>query len=62
MAIPLTGFAIGMFLDNQETLRMTRYRDKSALYGREVDRPSWPWTPSAGLNSFPIKLISEEDG
>lgn len=41
-ALPMTGFAIGWFLDNKETQRMVRYRDKSALYGREgVTVPSW---------------------
>lgn len=41
-AIPFTGFFIGKFLDDMETDRMTRFRDKSALYGRQVDKPSWP--------------------
>lgn len=43
--VPLLGFFIGKFLDDQETLRMTRYRDKSALFGgnvKEGDPPSWP--------------------
>ncbi|XP_059609464.1 NADH dehydrogenase [ubiquinone] 1 beta subcomplex subunit 1 [Phlebotomus argentipes] len=44
-AVPMTGFCIGWFLDYQETLRMTRFRDKSALYGRELapgEQPTWP--------------------
>lgn len=40
-ALPLTGFAIGTWLDNMETQRMSKFRDKSALYGRQVDKPSW---------------------
>ncbi|XP_026762068.1 uncharacterized protein LOC113520842 [Galleria mellonella] len=43
--IPLTGYAIGRFLDEQETLRMTSFRDKSYLYGgkvKEGEPPSWP--------------------
>lgn len=39
--IPLSGFALGWFLDEQETQRMTRFRDKSVLYGGPVDKPSW---------------------
>ncbi|XP_055710481.1 NADH dehydrogenase [ubiquinone] 1 beta subcomplex subunit 1 [Phlebotomus papatasi] len=45
IALPLTGWAIGSFLDHKETLRMTRFRDKSALYGRQLapgEKPSWP--------------------
>ncbi|XP_045510259.1 uncharacterized protein LOC123705508 [Colias croceus] len=44
-AVPMTGFFIGKYLDDQETLRMTNFRDKSALYGgrvKEGDAPSWP--------------------
>ncbi|PSN54551.1 hypothetical protein C0J52_07114 [Blattella germanica] len=44
-ALPMTGFMIGWWLDRQETLRMTRFRDKSALFGRELkagEAPSWP--------------------
>ncbi|XP_028176264.1 uncharacterized protein LOC114364345 [Ostrinia furnacalis] len=44
-AIPLTGFFIGKYLDDQETLRMTNFRDKSKLYGgrvKEGEAPSWP--------------------
>ncbi|CAK1588049.1 unnamed protein product [Parnassius mnemosyne] len=43
--LPITGFFIGKFLDDQETLRMTNFRDKSCLYGgnvKEGDPPSWP--------------------
>jgi hypothetical protein len=42
IALPLTGFAIGWWLDLQETKRMTRFRDRSALYYRQVEKPSWP--------------------
>lgn len=41
----LTGFGFGAYLDYKETLRMTLFRDKSALYGRELlegEQPSWP--------------------
>ncbi|XP_045531094.1 uncharacterized protein LOC123718534 [Pieris brassicae] len=44
-AVPLTGFFIGKYIDDQETLRMTNFRDKSALFGgnvKEGDAPSWP--------------------
>lgn len=40
--LPLSGYAIGSWLDNKESERMSFYRDKSALYGRKVDKPSWP--------------------
>lgn len=41
--LPFLGLAIGHFLDLKETERMTRFRDKSALYGRPEGRqqPSW---------------------
>ncbi|XP_072931338.1 uncharacterized protein ND-MNLL [Epargyreus clarus] len=45
LALPMAGFYIGKFLDDQETLRMTNFRDKSMLYGgkvKEGDPPSWP--------------------
>ncbi|XP_046734486.1 NADH dehydrogenase [ubiquinone] 1 beta subcomplex subunit 1 [Diprion similis] len=45
MVVPLTGYAFGAWIDRQETLRMTRFRDKSALYGRTLapgEPPSWP--------------------
>lgn len=45
-AIPISfGAWFGKFLDDQETLRMTLFRDRSALYGGLVkpeDPPSWP--------------------
>lgn len=37
----MTGFAIGWWLDSKETERMSQFRDKSALYGRKVEQPSW---------------------
>lgn len=43
--LPLTGFAIGWYLDAKETERMTLFRDKSVLYGGRTkpgDLPSWP--------------------
>lgn len=43
--LPFTGGAIGWYLDYQETLRLTLFRDKSMLYGRvlkEGEKPSWP--------------------
>ena len=44
-AFPMAGFCVGWFLDREETLRMTAFRDKSALYGRQLkdgEQPSWP--------------------
>lgn len=38
-------FSIGAFLDRMEAERMTRFRDKSALFGRQLapgEPPSWP--------------------
>lgn len=40
--VPMTGYFLGKFLDDKETERMTTFRDKSALYGRQVETPSWP--------------------
>lgn len=43
--LPFIGFGLGWFLDHQETLRMTIYRDRSSLYGRQLksgEEPSWP--------------------
>lgn len=43
LAIPL--FLTGKYIDDLETLRYTRFRDKSALYGGQLkpgDPPSWP--------------------
>lgn len=42
IVFPMTGFMIGHWLDKIEDERMTSFRDKSALYGRKVDKPSWP--------------------
>ncbi|XP_020711721.1 NADH dehydrogenase [ubiquinone] 1 beta subcomplex subunit 1 [Athalia rosae] len=42
---PAAGFVFGCWLDRLETLRMTRFRDKSALYGRTLapgEPHSWP--------------------
>ncbi|XP_076243363.1 NADH dehydrogenase [ubiquinone] 1 beta subcomplex subunit 1 [Calliopsis andreniformis] len=48
-AIAFIGFTaagtFGWWLDRLETERMTRFRDKSKLYGRELkpgEPPSWP--------------------
>ncbi|PNF15797.1 NADH dehydrogenase [ubiquinone] 1 beta subcomplex subunit 1 [Cryptotermes secundus] len=43
--LPLSGFLLGSWLDRMETERMIRFRDKSALFGRELkpgEKPSWP--------------------
>lgn len=43
--LPLIGYGIGWFLDRKETERMVMYRDRSALYGRQLkdgEKPSWP--------------------
>lgn len=45
--VPMIGFTIGGYLDYQDTLRMTKFRDKSALYYRELkegEKPTWPST------------------
>lgn len=42
---PFLGAYIGKWLDDMETERMTRFRDKSSLYYRELapgEKPSWP--------------------
>ena len=42
---PLAGYAMGWKLDNMEIERLTLFRDKSALFGRELgpdEKPSWP--------------------
>lgn len=47
VSVPLIGFCIGGYLDRQETLRLTKFRDRSALFGRELkegEKPSWPVT------------------
>lgn len=39
------GFTIGQIIDRSDTSSMTFYRDRSALYGRnlkEGEAPSWP--------------------
>lgn len=39
------GYCVGSFLQRHEDNRMSRFRDKSALYGREMkpgEPPSWP--------------------
>ncbi|PZC77606.1 uncharacterized protein LOC110376630 [Helicoverpa armigera] len=44
-AVPMGGYFVGKYLDDQETLRMTNFRDKSKLYGPKYkagDPPSWP--------------------
>lgn len=41
--VPFT--AVGWYIDRCESERMTRFRDKSKLYGRELkpgEAPSWP--------------------
>lgn len=45
LVFPAAGFFIGKYIDDFETSRMVRFRDKSALYGRALgpnDKPSWP--------------------
>ncbi|XP_024220093.1 NADH dehydrogenase [ubiquinone] 1 beta subcomplex subunit 1 [Halyomorpha halys] len=45
VVFPLTGFLIGKYIDDFESSRMVRFRDKSALYGRVLapgEKPSWP--------------------
>jgi len=43
---PLTGLTLGWLLEKKEKERMTSYRDRSSLYGRETSapgyKPSWP--------------------
>ncbi|XP_025996049.1 NADH dehydrogenase [ubiquinone] 1 beta subcomplex subunit 1 [Solenopsis invicta] len=46
LIFPFAGFMIGYKLERMETERMTMFRDKSALYGRELkpgEPPSWPY-------------------
>ncbi|KAG5315634.1 NDUB1 dehydrogenase, partial [Pseudoatta argentina] len=46
LIFPFAGFMIGHKLDKLESERMTTFRDKSALYGRELkpdESPSWPY-------------------
>lgn len=43
--VPFAGFLFGWYLDIRETERYSLFRDKSALYGRELkegEKPSWP--------------------
>jgi|NOAtaT_7_FD_contig_31_4552805_length_485_multi_15_in_0_out_0_1 NADH dehydrogenase (ubiquinone) 1 beta subcomplex subunit 1 len=40
--IPIVAGVIGWKLDKMEIERLTLFRDKSALFGREVQKPSWP--------------------
>lgn len=43
--IPLAGVLFGAYLNRTETERLTLFRDKSALYGRELkegEAPTWP--------------------
>lgn len=45
LIFPITGFIIGAYLDRYDDLRLVKFRDKSALYGRELapgEQPSWP--------------------
>lgn len=47
LAVPgtITVLLIGKWFDKQGSLHMTRFRDKSALYGRELkpgEPHSWP--------------------
>ena len=45
MMFPSLGFLLGWWLERKEDERMTRFRDKSALYGRTLapgEKPSWP--------------------
>ncbi|XP_076386033.1 NADH dehydrogenase [ubiquinone] 1 beta subcomplex subunit 1 [Megachile rotundata] len=41
----VVGYSVGWYFDRMETLRLTGYRDKSALFGRQLkpgEPPSWP--------------------
>lgn len=45
VAFPLAGAVIGKWLDRMETERMSRFRDKSSLFHRQLkpgEQPSWP--------------------
>lgn len=45
--VPMIGFTIGAYFDFIESNRMVMFRDKSALYGRQLndgEAPSWPVT------------------
>ncbi|XP_011259836.1 NADH dehydrogenase [ubiquinone] 1 beta subcomplex subunit 1 [Camponotus floridanus] len=44
LIFPFAGFMIGHKLDHMESERFSMFRDKSALYGRELkpgEPPSW---------------------
>ncbi len=41
LLIPLSMY-LGAQVDRIEAERLSLFRDKSALFGREVDKPSWP--------------------
>ncbi|XP_032677280.1 NADH dehydrogenase [ubiquinone] 1 beta subcomplex subunit 1 [Odontomachus brunneus] len=46
LIIPITFYYVGHKIDLMETERMSMFRDKSALYGRELkpgEPPSWPY-------------------
>ncbi|CAG9768115.1 unnamed protein product [Ceutorhynchus assimilis] len=43
--VPASGMLLGWYLDRKETERLVLFRDKTALYGRELqagEKPSWP--------------------
>merc|ERR1712137_631728 len=45
MLVPISAGLLGWKLDNMEVERLTLFRDKSALFGRELgvgEKPSWP--------------------
>ncbi|XP_076546235.1 NADH dehydrogenase [ubiquinone] 1 beta subcomplex subunit 1 [Osmia lignaria lignaria] len=45
VACMVAGYSLGWVVNRLETERLTSYRDKSALFGRELkpgEPPSWP--------------------
>lgn len=43
--IPVGAMCFGAYLDHLETLRMTKFRGKSKLYGKPLksdEKPPWP--------------------
>jgi len=44
LALPFSGYYVGLQLENVEIARQTTFRDKSALYGSRTPPavPSWP--------------------